>query len=89
MSKHRTQQEWIDILESAARSDLSVSEFCRQNRIAFPKICFTGIPSNTDIPAMVKEHRNGSMPLPMLPVSQSRLITLRLFLYLHRLYRWH
>ena len=38
MSKHRTQQEWIDILESAARSDLSVSEFCRQNSI--PKNLF-------------------------------------------------
>lgn len=34
MSKHRTKQEWIEILEAAARSDLSIKEFCIQNSIS-------------------------------------------------------
>ena len=38
MSKHRSKQEWIEIIESAARSGLSISDFCRQNNI--PKNLF-------------------------------------------------
>ena len=34
MSKHRSKQEWIEIIESAARSGLSISDFCRQNNIS-------------------------------------------------------
>lgn len=34
MSKHRSRKEWIEILENAARSGMSVSDFCRQNDIS-------------------------------------------------------
>ena len=34
MSKHRSKQEWIEIVEFAARSGLSISDFCRQNNIS-------------------------------------------------------
>ena len=34
MSKHRSREEWAAIIESAARSGLKVSEFCRQNNIS-------------------------------------------------------
>lgn len=34
MSKHRSKHEWIEIIESAARSGLRVSDFCRQNNIS-------------------------------------------------------
>lgn len=33
MSKHKSKEEWTSILESAARSELSVSDFCKQNGI--------------------------------------------------------
>ena len=34
MSKHRSREEWTAIIESAARSGLRVSDFCRQNNIS-------------------------------------------------------
>ena len=34
MAKHRSKQEWIEIIESAARSGLHISDFCRQNDIS-------------------------------------------------------
>lgn len=34
MSKHRSQEEWITILENAARSGMSVSDFCREYDIS-------------------------------------------------------
>lgn len=34
MSKHRSRDEWVAIIEAAARSGLKVSDFCRQNNIS-------------------------------------------------------
>ena len=38
MAKHRSKLEWSEIIESAARSGLHISDFCRQNNI--PKNLF-------------------------------------------------